>query len=45
MVKSPTDLKVNDQRNIVVKEDKFIFINTIKNEKIYELKIDDEDEL
>ena len=45
MVKSPTDLKVNDQRNIVVKEDKFIFINMIKNEKIYELKIDDEDEL
>jgi len=43
--KSLTDLNHKDQRNIVVKDDNFIFNNMIKNEKIFELKIDDEDEL
>jgi len=45
MVKSLTDLNHRNRKGIVVKEDKFIFISMIKNEKIFELKIEDDDEL
>ena len=39
------DLKHRNRKGIVVREDNFIFISMIKNEKIYELKIEDDDEL
>lgn len=45
MVKSHSDRKHRNQRGIAVKDDNFIFNIMIKNEKIFELKIDDEDEL
>ena len=43
--KSHTDLNHRNQRVIAVRDDKFIFNNMIKNEKVFELRIDDEDEL
>ena len=47
MVKSHMDLNLKNLKSIEDRADNqfFIFNNMIKNEKIYELKIDDEDEL
>jgi len=44
MVKSHSDLSHRNPRGIVVKVDKFIF-NSMKKDKIYELRIDEEDEI
>ena len=44
MVKSPMDLNHRNLRSTEDKVDKFIFIS-MKKDKIYELKIDEEDEL
>jgi len=45
MVKSPMDLNQKDQSIIAVKDDNFIFIYMVKKDKIFELKIEDDDEL
>jgi hypothetical protein len=44
MVRSHSDLNLKNQKGIEVKVDKFIF-NSMKKDKIYELRIDEEDEL